>query len=231
MATQTLSHPAVATAAFAMLAVGTFFTHPAQAARDDATVVVLTQTGCQFVESEKGVDHRYMPKKAEDCVAINQKTGSQRLAEAGPLTLKPGKYVFRVTNKNVPYSLGFWLRSEGYRAGNLVDKLSKTSVSGGRSNDRKNAGLRSDAESRRKLCLFLPSEPDAELPDYGNELRRGKIAVTGRLTRPVAHNLVQGVAGLGNGPGRAYGCQSLPSATISRTFSRSSSTESGTPDL
>lgn len=131
MTAQTMSHSALAGAAFAVLAAGALFSSPAQAARDDATIVVLTQTGCQFVESEKGVDHRYMPQKAEDCIDINQKTGSARLAKAGALTLKPGKYVFRVSNKNVPYALGFWLRSEGYRAGNLVDKLSKTSVSGG----------------------------------------------------------------------------------------------------
>lgn len=131
MTAQTLSHPALAGAAFAMLAAGTLFAPPVQAARDDVTVVTLTQTGCQFVESENGVDHRFMPKKAEDCIAINKKNGNKRLAKAGALTLKPGKYVFRVTNKNVPYSLGFWLRSEGYRAGNLADKLTKTSVSGG----------------------------------------------------------------------------------------------------
>ena len=103
----------------------------AQAARNEATVVVLTQTGCQFLESEKGTDHMFMPKSADDCKAINVKTGSDRLAKAGPLTLKPGKYVFRVTNKNVPYVLGFWIRSKGYSWKNPLHKLTKTSVSGG----------------------------------------------------------------------------------------------------
>ena len=40
--------------------------------------------------------------------------------------MEPGKYVFRVTNKNVPYDLGFWLRGEG-----LVNRATLPSVSGG----------------------------------------------------------------------------------------------------
>ena len=45
--------------------------------------------------------------------------------------MKPGEYVFRVTNKNVPYDLGFWLRDKDYDWRNPLHKLSKTSVSGG----------------------------------------------------------------------------------------------------
>lgn len=131
MTAQVISHPVLTGAAVTLLAVGTLFASPAEAARDDAVIVELTQTGCQFVESERGVDHGFKPTKPEDCIALNKKNGADRLAKAGALTLKPGKYVFRVTNKNVPYTLGFWLRSEGYRAGNLLDKFSKTSVSGG----------------------------------------------------------------------------------------------------
>ena len=77
---------------------------------DTPIVITLTQTGCQFVESENGVDHGFRTTKAEDCNTINARTGKQRLAEAKTLTLKPGKYVFRVANENVPYELGFWLR-------------------------------------------------------------------------------------------------------------------------
>jgi hypothetical protein len=101
------------------------------AAQTDATVVVLTQTGCQFLESEGGTNQGYKPKNADDCKEINMLSGADRLATARPLTLKPGKYIFRVTNKNVPYTLGFWLRSEGYSPFNPLHKLSKTSVSGG----------------------------------------------------------------------------------------------------
>jgi hypothetical protein len=35
----------------------------ANAAQTDATIVVLTQTGCQFLESEGGTDHGYRTKE------------------------------------------------------------------------------------------------------------------------------------------------------------------------
>jgi hypothetical protein len=40
--------------------------------------------------------------------------------------LKLGKYIFRVTNKNVPYELGFWLRGA-----TLAQRALLSSVSGG----------------------------------------------------------------------------------------------------
>ncbi|MBT6094947.1 MAG: hypothetical protein HOH04_08695 [Rhodospirillaceae bacterium] len=95
-----------------------------------AEVITLTQTGCQFLEPE-GADHGYAPKSADDCNAINAKTGDGRLAKSKTITLKPGDYVFRVKNKNVPYQLGFWFRSKGYNWKNPLHKLSKVSVSGG----------------------------------------------------------------------------------------------------
>ena len=101
------------------------------ASGEDAQVVELTQIGCQFVESENGVDHGYQPTKADDCKAITAKTSVERLWTAKVLRLKPGEYVFRVTNKNVPYPLGFWLRESDYQLGNPLHKLTKTSVSGG----------------------------------------------------------------------------------------------------
>lgn len=88
-------------------------------------VVVLTQVACQFVESENGVDRNFTTAKKADCEAINAKTGKQRLAEAMPIHLKPGKYIFRVTNKDVPYELGFWLRGSG------IGRVTLPSVSGG----------------------------------------------------------------------------------------------------
>lgn len=88
-------------------------------------VIELTQVGCQFIESENGVDHGFMPKSAGDCKEINAKTAEQRLVKANVLTLEPGEYIFRVTNKNVPYGLGFWLRGSG------LGRLTLPSVSGG----------------------------------------------------------------------------------------------------
>jgi hypothetical protein len=92
-------------------------------------IIKLTQTGCQFIESE-GVNHGYRTAKKADCDAINAKTAADRLARAKALELKPGTYTFRVTNKNVPYELGFWLRSKGYDWKNPVHQLTKTSISG-----------------------------------------------------------------------------------------------------
>ena len=92
MSKKYISNRMIALAGLSLLAVsilpgGKFLVTSAQAARDDATLVVLTQTGCQFLESEKGVDHMFMPKSADDCNAINAKTGRDRLAKAGPMTI------------------------------------------------------------------------------------------------------------------------------------------------
>ena len=109
-----------------LLAAGlTVLSGSAQATADE-TVIELTQTGCQFLESENGLDHGYKTTRKADCEAINERTGEARLVKAKTLELKPGKYVFRVTNKNVPYSLGFWLRGEG-----LLGRAILSSVSGG----------------------------------------------------------------------------------------------------
>ena len=101
------------------------------AAAAEATVIRLTQVPCQFLESENGIDRGYKSTRKADCEAINARTGAARLAEARVLELKPGRYVFRVENRNVPYELGFWLREKGYDWRNPIHKLTKTSVSGG----------------------------------------------------------------------------------------------------
>jgi hypothetical protein len=41
----------------------------------ELTVITLTQAGCQFLESENGVDRGFHTTKAEDCNTINAKTG------------------------------------------------------------------------------------------------------------------------------------------------------------
>lgn len=90
------------------------------------TVVELTQVPCQFLESENGKNQGYKSMSKADCEAINAKSGDARLAAAKTIELKPGKYVFRVTNKDVPYVLGFWLRGDG-----VLNRVSLPSVSGG----------------------------------------------------------------------------------------------------
>jgi hypothetical protein len=89
-------------------------------------VIELTQVACQFLESEGGKDRAFKSAKAADCAAINARTGKQRLAESKAIELPPGRYVFTVTNRNVPYELGFWLRGES-----VVDRARLPSVSGG----------------------------------------------------------------------------------------------------
>jgi len=126
------------------------------------TIIELTQTGCQFVESENGVDHMYETASKADCNAINAKTASERLASAKVLELKPGRYVFRVTNKNVPYDLGFWLREEGYDWRNPLHKLSKISVSGGGLG----LGKTRDYEVELKPGAYVYSCPLNPTPDY-----------------------------------------------------------------
>ncbi len=78
----------------------------------EPTIITLTQTGCQFTEPE-GKDHGFKTKASADCRALNSQNEEKRLASAKTITLKPGRYVFRVTNKNVPYALGFYLRGAG----------------------------------------------------------------------------------------------------------------------
>jgi len=88
-------------------------------------VIHLTQTNCQFIEAENGLDHHYKSRSTEDCVRLNAKSAAQRLAKAKVLRLKAGNYLFRVKNRDVPYVLGFWLRGSGF------SRLTLPSVSGG----------------------------------------------------------------------------------------------------
>lgn len=131
-------------------------------AASDAKVVELTQVGCQFVESENGINRGYQPKQKADCEAINEKTAAKRLGESKPLELPAGKYVFRVANKSVPYELGFWLRSEGYDWRNPLHKLNKVSVSGGGLT----LGTTKDYEVELKPGEYVYSCPLNTTPDY-----------------------------------------------------------------
>jgi hypothetical protein len=125
-------------------------------------VIELTQTGCQFLQSENGVDRGFEPKSADDCKAINGETGAERLAEAKVLELAPGTYTFRVTNSDVPYELGFFLREEDYDWRNPLHKLTKTSVSGGGLT----TGTTKDYQVELKPGEYLYSCPLNPTPDY-----------------------------------------------------------------
>ncbi len=86
--------------------------------------IELTQTACQFIEPEKG-DHHYRAESYEACQHFNEQSSTGRLKRAEVLELRPGDYLFRVHNRDVPYVLGFWLRGEG------LGRLILPSISGG----------------------------------------------------------------------------------------------------
>lgn len=120
-------------------------------------IIQLTQVACQFLESEGGKDRGYKSRSIKDCEAINGGTARQRVAEARPLELKRGKYVFRVTNKNVPYELGFWLRGAS-----AAGRITLPSVSGGGIMP---GGTR-DYEIELKPGEYVYSCPLNNTPDY-----------------------------------------------------------------
>lgn len=145
----------IALAGTAVFALST--AHKVQAAE----VIELTQTGCQFLEPE-GEDHQYKTSQKADCEKINAQTANDRLAHAKVMELKPGEYIFRVTNKNVPYELGFWFRDEDYDWRNPLHKVTKTSVSG--------SGLTTGKTQDYKVTLkpgeYVFSCPLNTTPDY-----------------------------------------------------------------
>ncbi|MGQ0752128.1 MAG: hypothetical protein ACT4PS_16470 [Betaproteobacteria bacterium] len=130
---------------------------PATAADHAVRIIELTQLPCQFLESEKGVDRRYVSRSLKDCEAINERTARERLASARQLELKPGRYIFRVTNRNVPYELGFWLRGAS-----ALSRVSLPSVSGGGLV----AGKTQDYEVTLKPGEYIYSCPLNNTPDY-----------------------------------------------------------------
>lgn len=133
------------------------FAYGAAGAADLPRVIELTQVPCQFLESENGVDHGYKSSKQADCEAINAKSGERRVAASKPLVLKPGKYIFRVTNRNVPYELGFWLRGAG-----VTGRVTLPSVSGGGLTP----GKTQDYAVTLKPGEYLYSCPLNTTPDY-----------------------------------------------------------------
>ena len=130
---------------------------PAAQSLAQAKTIELTQTPCQFLESEGGKDRGFKSAKGSDCETINGRTGKQRLAESKTIELKPGKYVFRVTNRDVPYELGFWLRGAS-----LIDRARLPSVSGGGLT----AGKTQDYAIELKPGNYVYSCPLNPTPDY-----------------------------------------------------------------
>ena len=126
-----------------------------QSADLEATVIELTQVGCQFLEAE-AEDYQYEPQNADDCKQINSETIALRESNFKALNLKPGKYVFCVTNSDVLYPLGFYLRGKG------VKKVSLPKVSGGGLTE----GTTKDYEVNLVVGEYLYSCPLNPTPDY-----------------------------------------------------------------
>lgn len=130
---------------------------PSAGAAGAPAVIELTQVPCQFLESENSVDHGFRSQQAADCERINAETGAARLAAARTIVLQPGRYIFRVTNRNVPYPLGFWLRAES-----LLARAILPSVSGGGLN----AGSTRDYAIDLRPGTYVYSCPLNPTPDY-----------------------------------------------------------------
>lgn len=128
---------------------------PTQGFTDTTNIISLTQTGCQFIEPE-GMDHGYRTKNANDCEKQNALTAPARLKKSKPLVLAAGKYIFKVTNKNVPYTLGFYLRGKG------LSRISLPSVSGGGIT----TGTTQDYVIELKPGTYIYSCPLNPTPDY-----------------------------------------------------------------
>ncbi len=135
----------------AMVFLGLVFSHYAHA--EDPVIIELHQTPCTIVEAEEQ-PQTFVSKSTADCVRINRETAGKRTFKV--LRLKAGKTVFRVTNTNVPYDLGFWVRGQG------ISRLTLPSVAGG--------GLREGATKDYVIDLkpgrYLYSCPLNPTPDY-----------------------------------------------------------------
>ncbi len=101
--------------------------------QQEPQIITLTQTGCQFLETESK-DYKFTTNSAEDCNQINDDTLAERKKGFVPINLTPGDYIFRVTNQNVPYELGFYLRGDGIK-GVALPKVSGGGLTKGTTQD------------------------------------------------------------------------------------------------
>ena len=147
----------------------------------EPTVITLTQTGCQFTEPEDK-DHGFKTMGSADCKAINSQSGKKRLAASKTITLKPGKYVFRVKKQGRALPTRVLSARRRHRTPHPAEGL------GGRPREGEIEGLSHHPE-RGRLLLFMPPEPDARLQSEGDELdfrankRPNRLRPLARLSR------------------------------------------------
>jgi hypothetical protein len=139
------------------LAIAFVLTASTTGAAAGGNVIVFTQVPCQFIEPENGKNHGFEARTRAECEEINAKTAAKRLAATKPIKLRPGRYIFRVTNRNVPYELGFWLRGAG-----TLDRLSLPSVHG----KGLTTGTTRDFEVLLEEGEYIYSSPSNPTPDY-----------------------------------------------------------------
>jgi len=137
---------------FTLLALAWLYAPPLARAAPPV-VVELTQTPCTIVEAEVA-PRAFTSTGYDDCRRINAETAGER--EFKVLRLKPGRTIFRVTNSDVPYELGFWLRGRGLK------RLTLPSVSGGGLTE----GATKDYVVDLKPGEYLYSCPLNPTPDY-----------------------------------------------------------------
>ena len=137
-----------------LLLLGIGISHSAHSAPQ---VIELTQVPCQFLESENDINHGYSSSNTNDCKKINKGSAEQRLNQSNTITLKPGKYTFRVSNKDVPYTLGFWLRGKG-----PIGFATLPAISGGGLKPNSSKDYTIDLKEG-EIPLFLPTESDTRL--------------------------------------------------------------------
>ncbi|MFQ5353320.1 MAG: hypothetical protein ACE5DR_00100 [Thermodesulfobacteriota bacterium] len=116
-------------------------------------IIELHQTPCTIIEAEEN-PRTFVSNNIDDCKRINKETARERTFKV--LRLKAGKTIFRVTNDNVPYPLGFWVRGKG------VARLTLPSVSGGGLD----TGATKDYVIDLKPGKYLYSCPLNPTPDY-----------------------------------------------------------------
>jgi len=135
----------------ALILISVFYVNYARGA--EPVIITLHQTPCTIVEAEVTPKH-FVSHKSADCVRINKDTVKTR--EFKVLRLKAGKTVFRVTNDNVSYPLGFWLRGRG------IGRLTLPSVAGGGLS----TGATKDYTIELKPGRYVYSCPLNPTPDY-----------------------------------------------------------------
>ncbi len=118
-------------------------------------VIPITQTPCQFLEVE-GKDLNFQSKEESDCAKINSDSIKDRNKMFQTLKVKAGEYTFRVTNKGIPYEVGFWLRGTGF------GRLILPGISGGGLF----SGVTKDYSIKLKPGAYKISCPLNSTPDY-----------------------------------------------------------------